>query len=351
MFGMNFFDMGGPGAPRPFKNQYRCYSVSMLPDSEHRNESLEHGGKIIMPPSALDQLTRLNIVYPMLFKLTNTTSGRTTHCGVLEFVAGEGKIYIPYWMMQNLTCEEGGFIQVESASLPVATFAKFQPHSTDFLDMTNPKAVLEARLRNFACLSKDDVIAIQYNDKVYEMSVLETKPANAVSVIECDLNVDFAPPVGYQEPTRPVAGTSSSTSVGGGSSGGRGPEGARAGCGGSSTPGNAIGAGGSLDMQPEMDVSELLPEQTGFIPFVGSGNRLDGKKSRVSDQMVERPKQEYVRGIPDYYFQVGTLNFIRSRAPAAVANGGKEDDKKESNFTAFQGQGKSLRQAKSSGRK
>ena len=91
--------------------------------------------------------------------------------------------------------------QVESASLPVATFAKFQPHSTDFLDMTNPKAVLEARLRNFACLSKDDVIAIQYNDKVYEMSVLETKPANAVSVIECDLNVDFAPPVGYQVST------------------------------------------------------------------------------------------------------------------------------------------------------
>ena len=37
-------------------------------------------------------------------------------------------------------------------------------------------------------------------NKVYEMSVLETKPANAVSVIECDLNVDFAAPVGYKEP-------------------------------------------------------------------------------------------------------------------------------------------------------
>jgi hypothetical protein len=45
-----------------------------------------------------------------------------------------------------------------------------------------------------------DVIAIMYNNKVYEMSVLETKPAAAVSVIECDLNVDFAPPVGYKEP-------------------------------------------------------------------------------------------------------------------------------------------------------
>ena len=35
------------------------------------------------------------------------------------------------------------------------------------------------------------------------MSVLETKPAAAVSVIECDLNVDFAPPVGYKEPVMP----------------------------------------------------------------------------------------------------------------------------------------------------
>ena len=43
---------------------------------------------------------RLNIVYPMLFKLSNKKTSRTTHCGVLEFVADEGKIYIPYWMMQ-----------------------------------------------------------------------------------------------------------------------------------------------------------------------------------------------------------------------------------------------------------
>ncbi len=87
---------------------------------------------------------------------------------------------------------------MESASLPVATFARFQPHSSDFLDLTNQKAVLESRLRNFACLSTGDTIVIHYNNKTYELSVLETKPANAVSVIECDLNVDFAPPVGYQ---------------------------------------------------------------------------------------------------------------------------------------------------------
>ena len=45
----------------------RCYPVAMMPGGERSD--VEAGGKIIMPPSALDQLTRLNIVYPMLFKV------------------------------------------------------------------------------------------------------------------------------------------------------------------------------------------------------------------------------------------------------------------------------------------
>ena len=127
---------------------------------------------------------RLNIVYPMLFKLSNKKTSRNTHCGVLEFVADEGKIYIPYWMMQNLMLETGGLVTVESATLPVATYSKFQPLSKDFLDLTNPKvcscslpslnlhptqAVLEMRLRHFACLSKGDIVAISYNNKVTQL--------------------------------------------------------------------------------------------------------------------------------------------------------------------------------------
>jgi ubiquitin fusion degradation protein 1 len=34
----------------------------------------------------------------MLFKLQNNQQARHTHCGVLEFVADEGRIYIPYWV-------------------------------------------------------------------------------------------------------------------------------------------------------------------------------------------------------------------------------------------------------------
>lgn len=37
---------------------------------------------VILPPSALSKLTRLEIVYPMLFELTHGKN--TTHAGVLE---------------------------------------------------------------------------------------------------------------------------------------------------------------------------------------------------------------------------------------------------------------------------
>ena len=64
-----------------------------------------------------------------------------------------------------------------------------------FLDITNPKAVLEKVLRNFSCLTKGDLITIYYLNRNYELSVLELKPSNVVSIIDCDMEVDFASPM------------------------------------------------------------------------------------------------------------------------------------------------------------
>lgn len=44
----------------------------------------------------------------MLFKLTNRNSDRTTHCGVLEFVADEGICYLPHWVSGTSLPLEGG---------------------------------------------------------------------------------------------------------------------------------------------------------------------------------------------------------------------------------------------------
>lgn len=83
---------------RRFDEYYRCYPVVMLngPDRTSAN----FGGKIFLPPSALSKLTMLHIAYPMLFELHN--QNKMSHAGVLEFVAEEGRIYLPYWVRYML---------------------------------------------------------------------------------------------------------------------------------------------------------------------------------------------------------------------------------------------------------
>lgn len=44
-------------------------------------------------------------------------------------------------MMNQLQIEEGGFLTITSATLQKGQFVKLQPHSTSFLDISNPKVV------------------------------------------------------------------------------------------------------------------------------------------------------------------------------------------------------------------
>jgi ubiquitin fusion degradation protein 1 len=186
---------GGVGGfpPRRFEEQYHCYSVAYADKAD-----LEKGDKILLPPSAFDTLARLQVDYPMLFQLT--AGDRTTHCGVLEFTAEEGCVYIPFWMMQNLLIEEAALVTITNVSLPKATFVKLQPQSVDFLEISNPRAVLEHALRNFSCVTAHDIIQIPYNNKNYHFELKEVKPSPAACIIETDCNVDFDAPVGYKEP-------------------------------------------------------------------------------------------------------------------------------------------------------
>ena len=113
----------------------------------------------------------------MLFELRNDDAERVSHCGVLEFVAEEGRIYMPYWvgsifllrymyprcyylsyflsedsstfflivftlqMMENMLLQEGDLLHVKNVTLPKGTYVKLQPHTKDFLDISNPKAM------------------------------------------------------------------------------------------------------------------------------------------------------------------------------------------------------------------
>lgn len=250
--------MFGRGAQQSFSGQYRCFPVSFIEKS-----SAEQGDKIFLPPSALNRLAQLHIEYPMLFRAENKRSGKYTHCGVLEFIADEGSVYLPYWMMKHLGIKEGDILTLTNASLPKGSYVKLQPHSTDFLDISNPRAVLETTLRGFSCLTVGDTIPIHYNDRVYQINIVESKPEDAISVIETDCNVDFAPPLDYQEPSM-ASGTSASAS----------------------------GYQGTQERTDHGTGSEKVKDmqEKGFAAFIGSARRLDGKPSipvAVSQQQTD----------------------------------------------------------------
>lgn len=152
------YRMGRPPG-RGFDEYYKAYSVAMLPGKERDNVS--YGGKsmytfitiypseltaetiVIMPPSALATLSSMELETPAwMFKLQNATNpAASTHAGVLEFIAEEGCVHLPHWMMQTLRLEEGDPIRLNSCNLQKGKFVKLQAQSTLFLEISDPKAV------------------------------------------------------------------------------------------------------------------------------------------------------------------------------------------------------------------
>lgn len=152
-------------------------------------------------------LDELEIDGPWTFELVNPSDRQVrTHAGVLEFGADEGVVYLPSWMMKRLKLSEGESIQLFGTRLPKGKFVKLQPQSVTFLELSDPKSVLEQALRAYTVISPGDIIEIHYNMMTFELLVMEVQPdAAGISVLNTDLEVDFAPPVGYVEPERKPA--------------------------------------------------------------------------------------------------------------------------------------------------
>ncbi|XP_076941321.1 uncharacterized protein LOC143610836 [Bidens hawaiensis] len=297
--------------PATFEQNYRCYPVSFIEKSH-----LEKGDKIIMPPSALDRLAYLQIDYPMLFELKNPSASKVSHCGVLEFIADEGLIYLPYWMMENMLLQEGDIVNVKNASLSKGTYVKLQPHTMDFLDISNPKAILETSLRSYSCLTTGDTIMVSYNNKKFYIDIVETKPSHAISIIETDCEVDFAQPLDYKEPERPL----------------------------------------KSKVPPEVEEEEPAKKIPKFNPFSGSGRRLDGKPAEpvIQPQKTEATTSDANGSMPSSSGsrkRSGKLVFGSSAdqksngIPKATVKEANQDSskKEEPKFQAFTGKKYSLK--------
>ena len=370
---------------RNFQKSYRAFSFAMHPSGN----TVEHekGDKVFLPASALEELMRRQIDYPMLFQLQNTQLQRVTHCGVLEFSAEEGRIYMPHWMMENLLLTEGTVVTITNVSLPKANYTKLQPQENEFLKVSNPKAVLEHALRKFSCLTKGNQITIIYNNNKFNIMVKDLKPADACSIIETDCQVDFEePPNWRQEQAKwkeqaaaaavaaataggnggaggaaaATAGSgsasSSSSSSSSSSAAGHATEGARAG-GAGRTLGGGKGSPGTSEKVGILDLKKLAAERAErrrqlmspeVKPFSGSGRRVDGrqpkKKKKASASNSSSSSAGTRDGAPPPAPQAPVVA-MPAPAPGASTNRAKQLQrfrKRKESHTAFNGTGNSL---------
>jgi ubiquitin fusion degradation protein 1 len=178
-------------------------------------------------------------------------------------------------MMQTLHLTEGSLLNLKSTTLPLGKFIKIQPQSTNFLSIHDPKAVLEMSLRNFSALTKGDIIQISYNSQIYEIAVLQVKAhgideTSAVCVIETDIEVDFAPPVGYVEP--PVSSSAGSSR----------PASRMTGTGTPGLPNDVVSIHGGMASKLNFHALSSTPDTSSESAFSRSGQTLRGKLTTSS---------------------------------------------------------------------
>jgi ubiquitin fusion degradation protein 1 len=280
---------------------------------------LDEGGKIILPNSAMDELAHLNIVWPMMFKLIAPSVA--THCGVLEFSAEEGHIYIPYWMMEHLRVKPGTIISVKNASLPKGKFVKLRPQTKNFIeDISNPRPVLEAKLRNFSCLTQGDTIMINYNDVNYCIDIMEVRSSKgteeAVCIVDTDVEVDFDRPADMPvSPTRPPQGQSSLVEP-------------------SSAPLTFSNAHLNRNKKKkEEEDKKQEDEEPKFKAFSGAGRTMSGKPNSLSSSSSSPSTSPLGKGSP-----------LGSQSPPSGPTSGSPGSKGEdAGFKAFTGKARSLK--------
>ena len=83
---------------------------------------------------------------------------------------------------------------------------KLRPHETEFINLSNPKAILEKIMSlDYPVVSQGQTIELNYKDldRRYLIDIVETNPAEIISIVNTDINIDFDQPLDYVEPPKP----------------------------------------------------------------------------------------------------------------------------------------------------
>ena len=190
-----------------FTTDLLCFSYACSTQNSDMIDKLRCSNKILLPESMLFELTKDNhdsLEQKLYFKVSNNETHYGEVCGVHEFSAPPGVVYLPYHIMESCALQEGNTVKVDLVSPPKGNFMKIRLHnSKEFSKLTNPKAVLEKIIsRDYPVVTQGQTIALNYTDldKVFMIDIVETRPSEIIEIINTDINVDFDKALDYVEP-------------------------------------------------------------------------------------------------------------------------------------------------------
>jgi hypothetical protein len=186
-----------------YSTELMCFSFSCSHIGEDKTKLLKYSNKILLPSSVLSTLNDEDVMEtPFVFRIKNKETQYGMVCGVHEFTAPPGVIHISYGLMAQMNVNEGDTVTIELVQPPKGDYIKIKPHQTEFIELHNPKAILEKHMsENYPVITKGQAISIKYEatGKVYYIDIVETGPSEVILTLNCDLNVDFDEPYDYQE--------------------------------------------------------------------------------------------------------------------------------------------------------
>ncbi|KAL8644553.1 MAG: hypothetical protein Q9210_007199, partial [Variospora velana] len=225
--------------------------LSVLPAGQ---TPLLRGDKIILPPSALEQLLsaatvtvasaasqtstfdsfnpysyaaerhareqiqerRQDLPHPLTFRLVSPSNGRVCYAGIREFSAEEGSVGLSDFLRHSLGVDQQSGIEdaktsaseaaeheviqaspherltVHIETLPKGTYVRLRPLEAGY-DPEDWKSLLEKHLRDtFTTLTNGEILTVASGREEFRFLVDDLKPNNrAISLVDTDLEVDI----------------------------------------------------------------------------------------------------------------------------------------------------------------
>eukprot|EP00792_Barthelona_sp_PAP020_P004681 TRINITY_DN2281_c0_g2_i1.p1 TRINITY_DN2281_c0_g2~~TRINITY_DN2281_c0_g2_i1.p1 ORF type:complete len:309 (+),score=68.64 TRINITY_DN2281_c0_g2_i1:69-995(+) len=149
---------------------------------------LEYGGKIGLSVSKLAALYESSPTSKIfMLELFNIETNKSITVGVAPETFQSDNCFAPTWLMQQLELNPGDVIMVKSVQCPPIKEAVLQPVENAFMELSDPRSVLEKTLLNHTCLTVGQTIVCMHLQREYEINVISLEPTDAVCIIDCDL--------------------------------------------------------------------------------------------------------------------------------------------------------------------